>query len=114
MTNKIETTEQEKPTDLAGRLDVLVIPDISTVTGEQVKEAMIDREITRVDHHECGICGFMVYFSRDGEQLYFNSRCDCVGVADPEPRSWEHAADWINMQSNHEVKNKLAKRFGLL
>ena len=81
-------------------------------TGDQVEEAMIEKEIEQVDHHECGICGVMVYYSRIGDQLYFNPGCGC-SYRGPEPRSWQSAADWINMQSNEEWRNKLAQRFGL-
>jgi len=84
------------------------------ITGEQVKTAMIEADIIRVDHHDCGGCGSMVFYSREGENLYFNPSCDCVSYyAPPEPREWEEAANWINMQSSEEWRTKLMKRFGL-
>ena len=82
------------------------------ITGEQVKDAMIEKGIEYVDHHECGICGVMVFYIREGEQLFFNSGCNCSHKG-PEPRSWQSAADWINMQSNKEWREKLALRFGV-
>lgn len=83
-------------------------------TGRQVKAAMIEAGITKVDHHDCGICGFMTAYVRDGEDLYFDSGCGCSTYAtDPQPRSWDHAAKWINTQ-NDEHRNKLAASFGLV
>jgi hypothetical protein len=109
-----EATKDEKSAAVADPVDVLVMPDIGVVTGEQVRVAMIANKINYVDHHECGGCGAMVYYSREGDQLYFNPQCDCGGYSSPEPREWEDAAGWINMQSNTEIKNKLAKRFGVV
>ncbi len=89
--------------------------DMEEITGEMVKNAMIENDITKVDHHQCGICNFMVYYSRTGEQLYFEPHCDCLTrTALSEPRGWSEPADWINMQSNAEIKNKIAKRFGIV
>lgn len=81
------------------------------VTGEEVKAAMIAANITRVDHHECGGCGHMVFYSRIGEFLYFHPACDC-SYSLPEPREWESAAGWINMQSYSNHKAKLRAAFG--
>lgn len=83
------------------------------VTAEQVKSAMIKQGLERVDHHRCGICNSMVFYSREGEQLYFNSGCGCSWSA-PEPREWESASDWINMQSSSEHRDALKVKFGLL
>ncbi|MEW8193288.1 MAG: hypothetical protein AB2793_06240 [Candidatus Thiodiazotropha sp.] len=84
------------------------------ITGEQVKTAMIEKNITHVKHHECGLCSHMVYYSREGDQLFFHPHCGCVSYYNPpEPCEWEEAADWINTQSNDEVRSMLAARFGL-
>lgn len=86
--------------------------ELQDVTGEQVRDAMIKANIDKVDHHKCGICKATVYFSRIGDQLYFNSGCIC-SYSPPEPRSWDDAAEWINMQSNKEWRLKLMQNFGL-
>lgn len=86
------------------------------VTGEQVKEAVQKAGITRVDHHECSICGHMVCHTVHGDQLYFNSGCGC-SWSPPRPESWDDAAEYINMQSREgkwgDVAAKIAKGFGL-
>jgi hypothetical protein len=111
MNNEATTTETN--TEVGGLVEPLVMPDIGTVTGQQVKEAMIANDITYVDHHECGICGVMVHYFRDGEFLYFDPRCGCGCGGMPQEREFEDAARWINMQDKPEIKAKLARRFGI-
>lgn len=83
------------------------------VTGEQVKAAMMAANISIVNHHECSICNQMVFYVRNGEQLFFAPGCGC-SWSPAEPVSWERAADFINMQTNIEIRNKLRAAFGLL
>lgn len=83
------------------------------MTGEQVKEAMIAKNITYVPHHNCGGCGEMIFYSREGEQLSFNPGCGC-SWSPPEPRSWDDPAYWINMQSEDHWRVDIAARFGLI
>ena len=85
---------------------------MTDITADRVKQAMISSNIDRVDHHECAGCGYMVNYTRYRDQLYFNPGCGCSWGAS-EPRSWQEAADWINMQTNPEVKEKLMKSFGI-
>lgn len=89
------------------------------VTGEQVKEAALKAGITRIDHHDCGGCGYMTAYLIEDGRLYFDPGCYCsrYGAAMSEPRSWQSAADWINMQSRSgdhgDVAAKIAAQFGL-
>jgi hypothetical protein len=73
------------------------------ITGEQVKQAMIAAKIRKVDHHDCGVCGYMTRYLRDGEDLYFDAGCYCTYGSEPAPRSWDSAAEWINMQSQPDA-----------
>lgn len=84
-------------------------------TADEVRAAMIAANITSVDHHDCGGCGYMTQYLREGETLYFDPGCWCssYSASSPEPRDWSDAADWINMQSNAEWRDKLRVRFGL-
>lgn len=83
------------------------------VTAEEVKQACLDKDITSVDHHKCSLCDVMVrYIVLDGE-LYFDSSCGCTSLGCPEPKPWEDAANWINMQSKPEIKKELALAFGV-
>lgn len=85
-----------------------------TVTGDQVRDAMLAAGMTRVDHHDCCGCGYMTaYLVIDGE-LYFDPGCDCGSYNNYEPRraGFAEAADWINIQTNEDVRTKLMQRFG--
>lgn len=85
-----------------------------TVTGEEVKSAMINAGIEKVNHHDCCICGVITYYFREGEQLGFNSGCGCgFGEWKPRPCEWKEAANWINMQKNEEARENIAKSFGI-
>lgn len=86
------------------------------VTGQEVADAVQKAGITRIDHHNCGICGHMVCYTVDQDQLFFNPGCGC-SWSPPEHRSWQSAADYINVQSRSgkwgDVAAKVAKGFGL-
>ena len=84
------------------------------VTGLQVKQAMIEKNITKIVLRECSMCGTPLYYLRDGEDLYFNTACDCVSYQPPpEPRSWESVAEIINMQTVEKWRNGYMSMFGL-
>lgn len=88
------------------------------VTAEQVKKAVEAAGITRIDHHHCAGCGHMVFYSISNGQLFFHPACGCVTYeSPPEWRSWDHAADYINMQTrtgpHGDVAQKVASGFGL-
>ena len=86
------------------------------VTAKQVCEAVEQAGITRIDHHDCSICGHMVYYSVNQGQLFFNSGCGC-SWSPARPSSWEEAAEYINMQSREgkwgDVGARVAKGFGI-
>jgi hypothetical protein len=83
------------------------------VTAEQVKDAMIGASITRLQHHECGDCHKSTYYCREGSRLYYDPSCECRN-ATPQPRSWQEAADSINLQTDPEIQILVAKSWGLV
>jgi hypothetical protein len=73
---------------------------------------MIAAGIERVEHHDCAICNFKCAYFRQGDQLYFDPRCYCSrGSIRVSP--WQEAADWINMQSKPDIKERIAAKFGI-
>jgi hypothetical protein len=84
------------------------------VTGAEIERAVTEAKILRIEHHDCGMCGYMTSYLVNRGELFFDAGCDCVRYA-PPPRlvSWDDAADWINMQSSAEWKTKIAKSFGI-
>ena len=87
---------------------------ISTITAEQVRDAALAANVTSVPSHPCSFCGHLVgYRIIDGE-LWYDSGCECVYNPDSlQRRSWQAAADYINMQTSLEWRNKIAAQFGL-
>lgn len=87
------------------------LPISTRLTGDQVKAAMIAAELDFAGFSHCSMCGYITRFLRDGENLLFDGGCYCVSYP-PDPRTWDSAADLINMQ-NDEWKVKLADGFGI-
>lgn len=83
-------------------------------SADEVKKSVVDNDIHVIPHHECGICGEWVAYDVDGEQLFFNSTCGCSSFSSPMiPRPWQDAADFINLQSDPMVRERVASLFGL-
>lgn len=84
------------------------------ITGKQVAEAMEAANIQYVDHHPCGFCGYMTRFVRVGNVLFFDIGCHCTYRGETlEPRPFDDVANWINMQSEPEIRTRLAASFGI-
>lgn len=84
------------------------------VKAKEVEDAVKAAGITRIEHHDCSICGHMTYYSVDNGNLFYHPGCYCGDVFRPkEPRTWSHAAEWINMQSSEYIREKLMLAFGL-
>jgi len=87
---------------------------VSNVNGEQVKTAAMTANIRTIEHHSCAICGYMTRYIHDDGRLFFDAGCYCGRtMSNLEPRSWDEAANWINMQSNEAVRVNIARRFGI-
>lgn len=84
------------------------------VTGEQVRQAMAAANITYVEHHECCGCGYMTNYRVQDGRLYFDPGCHCTRGAGWRLTSFDEAADWINIQTNEDVRLQLRVKFGLL
>lgn len=85
---------------------------MSQVTAKQVKTACLAAKIVRVPHHDCGLCGSWTCYRVQDGNLFFDSSCDCCPPSEPQPRAWDDAADWINMQTDDVHRNRLMQAFG--
>lgn len=84
------------------------------ITADQVKAAALATGKQWLVARECSICLSPIGYEIHGEDLYFNGSCDCVRYGSPiEPRSWQSAADWINMQDNETARREVAAVFHL-
>jgi hypothetical protein len=83
------------------------------ITGEEVKKACLAAGITNIDHHNCSMCGYMTRYFVEGEDLFFDAGCDCTRRQVCSRRSWQDAADWINLQTRDEIKQRISALFGI-
>lgn len=82
------------------------------VTAEQVKEAAIAAGVLVVTANQCSVCEQYLYFRVGGEDLYFQSHCDCSDGSDHKV-PWDDAAAWINDQEDDdETRIALMQKFG--
>lgn len=84
-----------------------------SITGEQVKKAVLAAGLKYIPHHDCGICHTPVGYYVQGDDLVFDGSCDCSSGGSYRIQQWGEAAAWINMQSKEENRTMLMKRFAL-
>jgi hypothetical protein len=78
------------------------------VTADQVKAAAVKAGIFLVARARCAECECWTFYRVVGGALYFDPTCGCSRFhADPEPCSWQEAADWINGQEHEEQRISL-------
>ena len=82
------------------------------VTGEEVKSACLSKKITKVKCRECSICRTALNYHVQGEDVFFDSSCDCTSSDGWQARTWEDVARLINIQTNPTVKVKFMEEFG--
>jgi hypothetical protein len=84
------------------------------VTALEVQESCARNKITRVPHHECGCCGEWTEYGIEYGDIFYDSSCGCGhGYSTPTRRSWYEVAEFVNMQSQSEIKKEIALRFGV-
>lgn len=82
------------------------------VTGEEVKSACLSKKIAKVKCRECSICHTALNYHVQGEDVFFDSSCDCTSSGGWQARTWEDAARIINIQTNPIIKVKFMEEFG--
>lgn len=91
-------------------------PDLPAhhVGAKEVKDAAMAAGLRWVPHHDCGLCSKEVGWRITPEgQLFFDGRCGCVLIYPMQPRTWQQAADDINMKTTAKWFLESARRFGL-
>jgi len=84
-----------------------------TVTAEQLRMAATMTGVQSIDHHKCSICNTMTHYLIRGDEIFFDASCNCsVGVG-WQRRTWNDAADWVNMQKDVATQMEIAELFGL-
>lgn len=78
-------------------------------TAEEIKA---HTKVAEWPLRDCSICGSWLRYYFDGDDVGYDSSCDCVSLAGIERRSWQEVADLINMQNDEVQKRMLAELAG--
>ena len=68
-------------------------------------EWLEELDADRLDHHPCGLCGFMTFYFLK-PQVAFNSGCNCAW-SPPRPSSFQEIAEWLNMQRSDDIRENI-------
>lgn len=84
------------------------------VTAEEVEASIKQKGITMIVVRQCSLCDYDLKYIVEGDNLYFDSGCNCVRhPSPPQPREWGELAWLINMQSQDKHKAEMAKLVGI-
>ena len=83
-------------------------------TAEDFKKQAKIKGIKRWGIHNCSMCGYRCgyIFSNDGENVDYDSGCNCVTYHNIEPRDWDNVASQYNMQEHPEVIKEMDEYWG--
>lgn len=84
------------------------------ITAEDVRTAAIAANLSFVPRRACSICDEEIGYSIHHGNLYFDRRCGCSSLSQPEPREWQTIADDINNMQDLERQVVLMRNWGLL
>lgn len=85
---------------------------LRVVTGEQVKQSMLEHNLVQIPYRCCQRCGDTLLMVRVGLSLYADDMCSC-GKPLPREVSWTDAAMVVNQQTDPVEQLRLLRQFGL-
>lgn len=81
-------------------------------TVQDFKTAAKEKNITRWNIHDCSICGYVCGYIIQGDQVYYDSGCDCIGRENVQPRSWHDIVEHYNMQTSEKYIKEMNAFWG--
>lgn len=69
-------------------------------TAEEFKQAAQTHNITSWNIRDCSLCGYPLSYYFDGDNVSYDSGCDCISFSNIQPRSWEDVAEHYNRQTH--------------
>ena len=72
-------------------------------TADDFKQQAKLHNIIRWNVHDCSICGYRCGYIIEGDQVYYDSGCDCVTYSDIKQRNFDDIAGLYNMQKNPDI-----------
>lgn len=82
-------------------------------TADEIKQSCRKHKIERADVRQCSICHAWIGYVITGDNIAFDGGCDCTSYGGWSSRTWHDAADFVNIQTNMEVKKRVASKFGV-
>ena len=68
--------------------------------AEEIKNVCIDKGITFIPHHPCGICGeytgWYLFERWPPYEVAYSGACGCSSYSEAYPENWESIAEWVN------------------
>jgi len=77
-------------------------------TGQEMKQQAENKGITGWVVRNCSMCYYPLAYYWNGENVEFDSGCDCTGTSTMNPRSWDDLAETYNM--NQPERNERISR----
>ena len=69
------------------------------MTGEEIKQACIKKQVTFIPHHDCAICGEYTGWYLLGRwppyEVAYCPNCGCSCGSYAHPDTWESIAAWV-------------------
>jgi len=81
------------------------LPD--SLTGDEVKDILKKRGVTRLEVRDCSICGFKLHYIIRDDWVAFNAGCHCTGGERVEQRGFGDIANMYNMQDNDKARTRM-------
>lgn len=78
----------------------------------EIKARIIEKAITWIPHHDCGMCGYVVGYRIDGERVMFDPSCDCTPRSYLDHSSFADLAEWYGMQNNDTARLSIGSKYG--
>lgn len=81
-------------------------------TAEEFRAQAKERGITKWVVHHCSICNYECGYVIQGDDVFYDSGCNCVRMTPLQRRSWEDLAFFYNIQKNENVIAQMDKLWG--
>lgn len=78
-------------------------------TADELRAQAKLKDITFYLVHHCSMCNYPCGYVIKGEEVFYDSGCNCVTYNNVEPRSWEELASTYNLnqpENNPDIKQK--------
>lgn len=70
------------------------------MTGQEIKNLCLEKDITFIPHHDCAICGEYTGWYLFGRwppyEVAYSGACGCCDGGNANRDTWESIADWVN------------------